>query len=776
MVLRVSTVCALLFLIAPASAAVAQVSPAAGRVVSGTVVDEHTKAAIGGVLVRLVALSADARRPEPRQGLPALGLETVSDAAGRFRFEGVAPARYRLVIELEGFTPFEFPRDILVAEDVDPPPVLISYVLRVSAEVRATAAAAPPADTAAGSAMNLLPGRAVVVAAGGLEDVMRVFQKRPGVAASQDDRNDLLVRGGGAIENATRVDGFDIANPAHFGAQGGSGGGFSFIAPWLIDRAALRAGGFSVQFGERASSVLDLTLKAGSKDRVRGQAGASAGGAMGQAEGPLNGGRGSWLVSARRSFLDLVLERGGDTAIPHYSDFVGRFEYSVSPAHRIEMLGVGAIDDVMVKSGDSTDSLQDNQTAALFGVSLHSQWNPTTASALYVSYGRSSIDAAVNGRSAADGVDQSTEIELRARGEMYRRVGRDGQAMVGVAVKRANLRFDLEAESFRTQYSYQVAALHSHFPYRFADLGTYAEVRLPTVRRLQVTPGLRFDRLGTTDRFYTSPRLNLEYRASQTVRLTAAWGVYRQGIPYIWIGSNVANASLDPIRSVQALAGISVNVSRNAELVVEGFDKRYDGYPIDPSEPWHVLVSAAADFESPFVGALDGGGRLRARGVDSMVTRRFGDRLTVNASYSLWRVGQAGLDAVWRRGDYDIRNQVRLDLAYEVAGRWRAGAEFRYASGRPYTPYDVRTSVRIGSGRYDRTQLNGSTYPSYHRLDVRCDRTFAIRRTSLIVYAEVDNLYNRDNVLVYEWNRATRQPRPVYQWGRLPVAGIRWEF
>jgi hypothetical protein len=256
----------------------------------------------------------------------------------------------------------------------------------------------------------------------------------------------------------------------------------------------------------------------------------------------------------------------------------------------------------------------------------------------------------------------------------------------------------------------------------------------------------------------------------------AAWGVYRQGIPYIWIGSNVANASLDPIRSVQALAGISVNVLRNAALVVEGFDKRYDGYPIDPCEPWHVLVSAAADFESPFVGPLDGGGRLRARGVDSTVTRRFGGRLTVNASYSLWRVSQAGLDGVWRRADYDIRNQARLDLAYEVAGRWRAGAEFRYASGRPYTPYDVRTSVRVGSGRYDRTQLNGSTYPPYHRLDVRCDRTFAIRRTSLIVYAEVVNLYNRDNVLVYEWNRTTRQARPVYQWGRLPVAGIRWEF
>ena len=754
MALCAATLCAFVCLAPPSGAASAPASAPSERAISGTVVDENTNAAIGGARVRLTEL----------------GIEVASNAEGWFRFDAVPPGRYRLVVELEGFAPFEYPHDVLVADDVDPPPVSIGYPLRVSVDVRAETGG--PAENAAGAAMNALPGRAIVVAPGALEDVMRVFQQRPGVAPSQDDRNDLLVRGGGAIENATRIDGFDIANPSHFGAQGGSGGGFSFIAPWLIDRAVLRAGGFSAAFGERASSVLDLTLKTGSRDRVRGQAGASAGGAMGEADGPVNGERGSWLVSARRSFLDLVLERGGDTAIPHYSDVVGRLDYSLSTAHRVELLGVGAVDDVTVNPDDPTGKLQDNQRSALLGLSLHSRWSPGTASAVYVSYARSFIDAAIDGGTAPNDADRSTEIELRARAEVSRRIGGNGQAMAGAAVKRVNLRFDLDAKPFRTQDGYQVPALHSHFSYRFADVSAYAEVRLPAFHRLQAIPGIRFDRLGTTDRFYTSPRVNLEYRARPAVRLTAAWGAYRQAIPYIWIGSQLANASLDPVHSVQALGGVSVKVSENTELEIEGFDKRYDGYPIDPREPWHVLVNAAADFESPFVG----GGRLRARGVDGIVTHRLGSRLTMNASYSSWRVSQAGLDGMWRRADYDIRNQVRLNLAYDVAGTWRAGAGFRYASGRPYTPYDESTSIRAGSGRYDSGQLNGSTYPAYHRLDVRCDRAFAIGRTMLTVYGEVENLYNRDNVLVYEWNRTTRQARPVYQWGRLPVAGIRWEF
>jgi protein involved in polysaccharide export with SLBB domain len=214
---------------------------------------------------------------------------------------------------------------------------------------------------------------------------------------------------------------------------------------------------------------------------------------------------------------------------------------------------------------------------------------------------------------------------------------------------------------------------------------------------------------------------------------------------------------------------------------VEGFDKRYSGYVVDPLEWWHVLVDAAADFESPFVGRLQADGTLHARGIDTSIGRRLHDRVVMNASYSWWRVTQS--TRTWppvfgsgRPGDYDIRNQVRLEIAYEKPGTWRAGAQFRYASGRPYTPYDVRYSIANGSGRYSIASFNGSSYPPYHRLDVRLDRTFAIGRTSLVVYGELENVYNRDNVLVYEWNKASRQARPVYQWGRLPVAGIRWEF
>ena len=796
MVTRAFRVCALVLLLAPCAA----LAQAPARRIAGTVVDGRTTLALAGVRVRLIAVPAHHAGDPARKAVPAtappesavpragqISGEAVTDAEGRFAFDEVALGRYRLALALDGFQPFGDPREIAVADDSNPPPVVIVYPLRMVAEVQARAEAAAPADAAAGSEMNALSGHAVVVAPGALEDVMRTFQVRPGVAASQDDRNDMLVRGGGAIENTTRIDGFDIPNPSHFGTPGSSGGAFSIIAPWLIDRAVLRAGGFSVELGDRASSVLDLTLKPAAADRVRAQAGASVGGAMAEAEGGFGAGRGSWLVSARRSFLDLSVSRGSDRAVPHYGDVVGRLDYSLSPAHRIELLGIGSMDDVIVTSTGS-NAVRDNQTVTVFGVSLRSQWTPATTSALFASYARTGVDAEVGGANASDGSDRSTEVELRVRGEVRRRLGRDGELMAGVAMKHPDILFGLDAKGFRNTFDVYVSPLHAHFPYSFTDVGAYAELRLPSIARLRLTPGVRADRMGTTDRFYASPRVNGEYRISDAVRLTGAYGVYRQTLPYVWIGSDVRNASLDPVRSRQALAGMSLQLPGRARIVVEGFDKRYAGYPVDASTQWwHVLLDAAADYESPFVGQLAAAGRLLARGVDASISRSFAGRFDLGASYSYWRVSQQSsyvpasytgpvLWQGWLRADYDIRHQVRMDFAYEVAGKWRFATQFRYASGRPYTPYDVATSIRRRTGTTAIASFNGAVYPPYHRLDMRVDRTFTIGRTRLVIYGELDNVYNRDNLYIYEWNRSTRQARPIYQWPRQPIGGIRWEF
>jgi hypothetical protein len=268
----------------------------------------------------------------------------------------------------------------------------------------------------------------------------------------------------------------------------------------------------------------------------------------------------------------------------------------------------------------------------------------------------------------------------------------------------------------------------------------------------------------------------VEYRPGSRWRVSGNWGEYRQDIPNIWIGSNTANRLLDPVRCVVLTAGVEGEAWPGGQVTLEGFSKRYGGYPIDPSVPSRVLISAGADFESPLVGKLVPSGRVRADGVDLAFSQRLARGLTVATGYSYWNVQEYNLEQRWIPADYDIRHQMRLWLVWHGARRWSASALWRYASGRPYTPYNIAASIKANAGRYDRTRTNAANYPAYHRLDARIERVFAIRRAALTAFVEVDNIYDRDNVYLYDWSRVLKQAEATYQWGLTPVAGVRIDF
>ena len=131
-------------------------------------------------------------------------------------------------------------------------------------------------------------------------------------------------------------------------------------------------------------------------------------------------------------------------------------------------------------------------------------------------------------------------------------------------------------------------------------------------------------------------------------------------------------------------------------------------------------------------------GLVHADGVDTSLSQRIGRSLTVAAGYSYWDVSEYNLEKNWIRADYDIRHQGRIWAVWHGGKRWTASVLWRYAAGRPYTPYDVAASIKARAGRLDRTKTNALTYDDYHRLDVRAERLFVTGRTAVTVFGEVD--------------------------------------
>lgn len=110
------------------------------------------------------------------------------------------------------------------------------------------------------------------------------------------------------------------------------------------------------------------------------------------AEGPVNNGKGSWLFSARRSFLDLLVEAIGEVgAVPKYSDYQGKFVYDLSPNHKITVLEILGIDNIDFDLESSTeDSLNIYGKADIVenvtGVNWRYLWNKNGFSNTSVSH------------------------------------------------------------------------------------------------------------------------------------------------------------------------------------------------------------------------------------------------------------------------------------------------------------------------------------------------------------------------------------------------------
>ena len=240
---------------------------------------------------------------------------------------------------------------------------------------------------------------------GGFEDVVRAISVLPGVAQAQPGRNDLVVRGGAPSENLFVLDNIEIPNINHFGTQGSTGGPLSFVNLDFVRETAFSTGGFGVRYGDRLSSVLNIDLRSARSDRLGGKATISATQFGLNLEGPA-GEKGSYIFSARRSYLDFIFKASGFSFVPEYWDFLGKFDYSLGPANTISVLGIAAIDDVNYFN-DTADDRYDN--ARILGTSQNQYatgvtWNhlfphglsSVTLSRSFVSYDGSQRDSLLN--------------------------------------------------------------------------------------------------------------------------------------------------------------------------------------------------------------------------------------------------------------------------------------------------------------------------------------------------------------------------------------------
>ncbi len=265
------------------------------------------------------------------------GPETTSDAEGNFRLE-IESGVYNVEISADGFAPIIKNQIGVTGNRNTLLNVQLAITVTESVEVRSEIFAENSEQPVSNITLNREEIRQTPGSGG---DPLRVLNSLPAVSAASGEFADLIVRGGTAEENLTFIDNIPVQDFTYFTDKydGNRGGRASILAPDIFETAEFSAGGFGVRYGDKLSSALDIKLREANRERIQGVIFAVSGTAGGSADIPI-GKRGSWLFSARRSYIDVALDVAGIAeqgiiGYPRTFDFTNKFTYEFSPRHKL---------------------------------------------------------------------------------------------------------------------------------------------------------------------------------------------------------------------------------------------------------------------------------------------------------------------------------------------------------------------------------------------------------------------------------------------------------
>ncbi len=731
--------------------------------VSGTIVDAETRVAIAAAIVSADGQAATA---------DATGVFALTLPPGRRTIRVTAPGYFPLVTTLEVGAAGITGAELALASDGG---------FASSVDVVAAAPSVAPATQAVAPLQ-------VLRTPGALDNIFRTLQTLPGVTATEEFGSRLAVRGGSPDQNLTVMDGVEIHDPYRlFGLT-------SAFNPETIQSFELATGGFSAKYGDRLSSLLLIENRDGSRaERFAGSATLSITDANIVTEGALPAARGSWLVSARRTYYDVVAARITDQEFPGFADVQGKLTWDAGRGRKISGFALRSRQSaaVTIDQDDARGEFQDDTANDLawarFDWSLGSRAQSHTVVAHSNTNSTFGVDAAFEDtgrRSNAPGdagFGVASVIFERALGVRDSSVRQElswslGTHVVDIGAEahrlETTLRFQIDSDRNPSAANGSSVQGGAGLPdllsvtSRSTRAGAWVQDAWQIGSRALLQTGLRLDHPGTTGETLLSPRVAASWFAGPARRIKAAIGSFTQSPGYeklaqsdylLDLGSATA-AALASERAVHGSLGLEQDLQGGFAVRIEGYYKRFRDLLVGRLETTSERLARVGryDFPSALAGEVpsdpiitttptnDGMGR--AYGFDVFVSRApttSDRRLTGWASYT-W--GRADRDAYGRRYafEYDRRHATAAVIAYRWSPKWELATTTRVASGFPRTaPLGVRVAAiedqadRDGDGVLDELvpALDTAGLPIYAVNLGGVDNLF---RARLPVFARVD--------------------------------------
>jgi TonB family protein len=633
--------------------------------------------------------------------------------------------------------------------------------------------------------------------AGTQGDVLKIVENMPGVARASAGSGQVVVWGASPEDTRVYVDDVRVPLLYHFG------GLRSIVHTDLVQSVELIPGGYGSSYGRGLGGLITVALREPDTKRLHGAAQVDLLDASVSSSGRLAEGW-TFAGAARKSHLHRTLDAATDRdvgeyfPIPHYHDAQLRLQRRLGEKKYVELGGLLSSDRVSRTVGSADPSERKDETKQLAFERLYARYVSTEAdgseirvtpwfgrdrSSLVASFGSTPTELSLRSTSfgvrlgyatrVAESLTSSVGIDLEGTHTKAHRAG-----SVSTPPREGDARTFGQPPSSEINSSNWRAFQGSAAPYAEADLATLGG-------QLHIVPGLRVEPFfisinrrapedpnvpsvgAFTSDLAVQPRLSLRYAPSERASFKLAWGRYSQA-PQVEDQSPVfGNPLLGTAGASHYLASTQVNITAKISAETTAFYSRSNDLTVrNPSL-------------APLLGqALLANGEGRAFGAQFLLRRQLDRGFFGWVAFTVMRAERRdSADAPWRLFDFDQTHVLTALASYELGYGFDVGVRFRYATGFPRTPvigayFDARRNLYepiLGT-------RNSIRIPTFAQLDVRLSKTFKLGATKAEVYADVQNVTDRDNAeeLIYSQNyaqRSTIRGLPI-----LPVVGARWEF
>jgi TonB family protein len=606
-------------------------------------------------------------------------------------------------------------------------------------------------------------------------DIVRAVQNMPGVARTSFNAGQVQVRGTTSENTGFFLGGAPLPIVFHFGGLS------TVVNSDSLDEVAFLPGGYGVRYGRRLAGVVDLRTDKDLPKRNSGYASVDLFQATAFVEQKI-GDHWAVTVSGRRSYIDRILQpilnaqTSAEVRLPRYWDVQGRALLRQDDGSSLDMMVLASDDRFTLREPDSDSSSGYRESLLV-----------SKFSRLWAQYRWEMGGGWLSEHTLAGGPER-LEVEFRDdeeawqnplrfswRSELYRGVPEDGHI---------GWRMGVDMQAVQERFKYELAGFGEMLSFRGSESGE-AWSLMPAVYLeqtqeqgpVQGIPGVRVDWIQTTSGYQATaidPRFRGKVDVGETTQLLVATGKYSQ-FPQAreYMAELPDDTVLLPQWSAQVDVGAKQDVGADIDIeahvyhwwlfdLVSGREDRFE-FELGPPPVPPLDTDAYAS---------DGAGRVFG---SELLARYETDRtlawLSVTLSRSLRTDRPDEPELVFEEDQPVVINAL---ASHQLPRRWRVGARWRYASGKPYVPVANRVldlSTHTFLPVWDESAR--SRLAAYHALDVRVDKDFVFDRWTLTAYLDLMNATNRRNLEMVTPSADYTQEIPVYGLPIIPAFGVR---